>query len=83
MCTVCVCLLTCGDNDGGSGTRGARFQGHLKGSGIMQYQVGVSFFLKSALRLMTNILYALIMYMYMYGFLNAFKIKLLEILLIK
>lgn len=32
---------------------------------------------------MTNILYALIMYMYMYGFLNAFKIKLLEILLIK
>lgn len=41
------------------------------------------FFLKSALRLMTNILYALIMYMYMYGFLNAFKIKLLEILLIK
>lgn len=43
------------------------------------------FFFKSALslRLMTNILYALIMYMYMYGFLNAFKIKLLEILLIK
>lgn len=83
MCTVCVCLLTCGDNDEGSRTRGARFQGHLKGSGIMQYPVGVFFFLKSALRLMTNILYAFIMYMYMYGFLNAFKIKLLEILLIK
>lgn len=46
MCTVCVCLLTCGDNDGGSGTRGARFQGQLKGSGIMQYQVGVFFFEK-------------------------------------
>lgn len=46
MCTVCVCLLTCGDNDGGSGTRGARFQGQLKGSGIMQYPVGVFFFEK-------------------------------------
>lgn len=43
---VCICLLTCGDNDEGSRTRGARFQGHLKGSGIMQYQVGVSFFEK-------------------------------------
>lgn len=41
---VCICLLTCGDNDEGSRTRGARFQGHLKGSGIMQYPVGVSFF---------------------------------------
>lgn len=46
MCTVCVCLLTCGDNNQGSETRGARFQGHLKGSGIMQYPVGVVFFLK-------------------------------------
>lgn len=33
--------------------------------------------------LLTNILYAFIMYMFMYGYMNAFKIKLFEISYIK